>query len=558
MTAALVGAIQGLRVVLLEKSLQLGGTSATSAGTAWIPGTSRAAECGHADSIEAAYTYLQSFTGDNSAQINTLQRTFLETGDEAVRYLASHSEVQLEPAAHHPDYRGDAPGAVESGRALVTPDFDGRKLRSDDFSLVKPPRPEMMILGGMMIAKEDIQPLLDAFRKPSGFIYAAKLLFRYLSDRLFYSRGTRLVLGNAMVARLLFSLRQRGVEIRTGVAVRELLTEGRKVVGVRCITGGNLIDIPAASGVVLATGGFAGSPAWRRRFLEVGAQVRGLVDGGCAGDGIELALAVGGALGESHAGAGFYMPMSTLRTPAGTTKTFPHIYLDRAKPGLLAVNSEAERFVNEADSYHDFVLGMLKANRSVPTIPAYLICDSAFLKDYGLGLVRPRSWSVGYYIRSGYLKCADTIEGLAHQIGVPAEKFSDTVRRYNDFAAIGIDADFGRGRSPLNRHNGDPRNTPNPCLRPICRPPFYAVAVEPAALATSLGLSTDRDARVLDPSGTVVEGLYACGNDMNSIMAGHYPGPGVTLGPAIVFAYRAARHASEVFGCAKLESLHLL
>ncbi len=47
---------------------------------------------------------------------------------------------------------------------------------------------------------------------------------------------------------------------------------------------------------------------------------------------------------------------------------------------------------------------------------------------------------------------------------------------------------------------------------------------------------------VLDRDGKPVPGLYACGNDMNSIMGGAYPGPGITLGPALVFGWLAARH----------------
>jgi len=36
--------------------------------------------------------------------------------------------------------------------------------------------------------------------------------------------------------------------------------------------------------------------------------------------------------------------------------------------------------------------------------------------------------------------------------------------------------------------------------------------------------------------------LYACGNDMASVFRGYYPGGGATLGPGLVFAYRAIEH----------------
>ena len=61
-------------------------------------------------------------------------------------------------------------------------------------------------------------------------------------------------------------------------------------------------------------------------------------------------------------------------------------------------------------------------------------------------------------------------------------------------------------------------------------------------MGTCVGLSTDADARVLDAAGAAIKGLYACGNDMASLFRGVYVGPGITLGPALVFAYRAAMH----------------
>ena len=76
---------------------------------------------------------------------------------------------------------------------------------------------------------------------------------------------------------------------------------------------------------------------------------------------------------------------------------FPHIMLDRAKPGLIAVNGSGRRFVNEANSYHDFVEAMLRSQTTGPEHPSYLICDRSFIRDYGLGLNpsrHPRSRSL--------------------------------------------------------------------------------------------------------------------------------------------------------------------
>jgi FAD binding domain len=231
----------------------------------------------------------------------------------------------------------------------------------------------------------------------------------------------------------------------------------------------------------------------------------------------------------------------------GRETIFPHIVLDRAKPGLVAINSAGRRFVNEAASYHDFVEAMFRSDAEVATIPAWLICDRTFVRDYGIGLVHPRSSEAGLrrFEKAGYLHRALSLRELATQLGVGAHDLERTIDRHNRGARAGLDDEFGKGGNALNRHNGDPANKPNPCLRPIERPPFFAVAVYPADLGTAIGLRTDQDARVLDREGRAIEGLFACGNDMHSIMAGAYPGPGITLGPALVFAYRAVRRIAD-------------
>jgi succinate dehydrogenase/fumarate reductase flavoprotein subunit len=127
---------------------------------------------------------------------------------------------------------------------------------------------------------------------------------------------------------------------------------------------------------------------------------------------------------------------------------------------------------------------------------------------------------------------------------LPAPAFEATVASFNDGAHRGVDTQFGRGTDIYQRHLGDPDHRPNPCVAPIERAPFHAVAVQPADLGMAAGLVTDAMARVLDAQNAPIPGLYACGNDMQSVMNGAYPGPGITLGPALVFGYLAARDAS--------------
>jgi succinate dehydrogenase/fumarate reductase flavoprotein subunit len=240
--------------------------------------------------------------------------------------------------------------------------------------------------------------------------------------------------------------------------------------------------------------------------------------------------------------------VSVTRRADGSQGVFPHLSLDRAKPGLIAVNGAARRFVNEAASYHDFVEGMYASHKTAPTLPAYLICESAFVARYGLGAIHPGTTDLRKAEREGYLVTAPTLEALAAKLKLDARALVGTVQRYNTMARAGKDTDFGKGETELNRFNGDPTQKPNPCLRPIETGPFVALAVWPAEIGTSTGLVTNADGQVLDMQRRPIAGLYACGNDMASVMSGSYPGPGTTLGPALTFGWRVAMHAARLPG----------
>ena len=178
-------------------------------------------------------------------------------------------------------------------------------------------------------------------------------------------------------------------------------------------------------------------------------------------------------------------------------------------------------------------------------IPALLIGDSVALRKYGLGMVRPGGWGARAAIADGYLVVADSIEQLAQKLKIDPGSLRETVDKMNGYARTGLDLEFGRGSTVYQNHNGDvSAGGANPNLGPIATAPFYALRLYPADIGTSAGLVTDEFSRVLDSSGSPIAGLYACGNDMQSIMGGTYPGPGITLGPALAFAYLAASDAT--------------
>ena len=170
--------------------------------------------------------------------------------------------------------------------------------------------------------------------------------------------------------------------------------------------------------------------------------------------------------------------------------------------------------------------------------PAYLICNADFVKRYGLGAIHPGTTNLKDWAARGYISLADSIKSLAIQLKVDPNGLRASVEQMNQAAAQGHDAIFGKGSTAVSRFNGDPGHTPNPCLAPLGLGPYVGLEVWPGESASSSGLLTTAHGQVLDEAGSVITGLYACGNDMASIWRGHYPGPGATLGPAMVFAYR--------------------
>jgi succinate dehydrogenase/fumarate reductase flavoprotein subunit len=163
-------------------------------------------------------------------------------------------------------------------------------------------------------------------------------------------------------------------------------------------------------------------------------------------------------------------------------------------------------------------------------------------------MVRPRRIGLARAVADGYLTRAASLQELAAVLGFPEQELAATVARHNGFATTGIDADFAKGSDGYQRNLGDPSHRPNPCIGPISTPPFYALRILASDIGASRGLVTNQHAQVVRQDGSPVEGLYACGNDMNSIMAGTYPGPGITIGPAMTFGYLAARHAAAAHG----------
>lgn len=539
MAAALFAAIEGRKVLVVERTEYVGGTSALSAATTWMPNSHHSKSVNPDDSREKVRQFLDGVVGNHSPV--AMREAFLESAPEAVATLEANSEVKFRPYANHPDYEQQFEGATMRGRALEPVPFDGRALGAD-LAKIRPPIPEFTIFGGMMVDRTDIGHLLAIRKSGRSFAHAVKILAHYAGDRLKGRRGSRLVMGNALIGRFLASLNARGVDILLRTEVLDLATENGAVSGAVLKSGTTTRHVTAALGVVLAAGGFNRHPERRGEFLPKGETYSPSAPGH-TGAMQDIALKLGARLGEGNFDNAFWAPVSIRRRTDGSTASFPHFVMDRSKPGTVCVDQTGRRFVNESVSYHLFGRAMFEHNQQVPCIPCFIVTDAVGLKKYGLGMVRMGTGNLAPYLADGYLTEAATVAELAGKIGVPTANLDNTIVAMNGYAASGIDTEFGRGTTPYHRVNGDASVGPNPTLGPISTSPYYAVRLYPGDIGAATGLVVNEWAQVLRADNSPIAGLYACGNEANSIMGGTYPGPGITIGPAIAFGYRAIRHA---------------
>ena len=538
MATAVTAASQGLKVVVVEKEARYGGTTARSGGWLWIPGTRLATEQGITEPAGAARTYLQheATTHFDAARVDA----FLANGPKAIDFFTRETCVQFDMPPIFPDYHAEAPGGQQGGRSMVARPFDGRQL-GERIKDLAPPLPELTVFGMMLGSGKEIKHFMRAFKSVESFAYVTKRLARHFLQVLRYGRGMTLTNGNALAGSLAKAAMDLDIPVWLSSPVSKLVAEFDGVTGAIVQRDGKRIRINAKRGVVLACGGFPFDIERRKELFPhapTGKEHYSPAPEANTGDGLRLAEAVGGRVDGTVPHAAAWVPTSVTTRPDGSKGVMPH-FIDRAKPGVIAVTPKGKRFTNEGDSYHDFVQAMVAANKGEPEVSAWLLCDHRVLRNYGLGCVAPFPLPFGRHLKSGYLKRGATIGELAKNIGIAPAALQATVDEFNRGAANGEDPAFGKGSKAYNRYQGDELITPNPCVAPLADGPFYAIKLVVGDLGTFAGLVTDEKTRVLDAARKPIKGLYAVGNDAASVMGGNYPGAGITLGPALTFGYIA-------------------
>ncbi|MQU65897.1 FAD-dependent oxidoreductase [Pseudomonas sp. FSL R10-1350] len=545
LSAAVTAAWHGQKVIVVEKDAVFGGATAWSGGWAWVPCNPLAKRAGIIEDVELPRTYLKHELGEryNPAMIDA----FLEAGPRMVAFFERHTRLQFADGNAIADIHGDTPGAGTGGRSVIAAPYNGREVGKLLKRLRKTMR-ETSFMGMPIMAGPDLAAFLNLTRSLPAAWHVTKRFGRHLIDLALHGRALQLVNGVALVARLAKSAEDLGVLLWESAPVTSLTQDEAGVTGAVVKTARGDIRIRARKAVVLAAGGFANDIERRKALFPrtpTGHEHLALPPLGVNGDGLTLGESAGGQINSDLHSTVAWAPVSRVTHSDGSIGHFPHI-IERAKPGIIGVLSNGQRFVNEANGYYDYVTAMVEQAPAGEPVASWLICTHDFQRRYGLGISRPFPIPVGPFIQSGYLKSAYTLEGLARVCGIDAKGLQTTVDDYNRHAQTGQDPQFGRGSTPYNRKQGDPLHQPNPCVAPISKGPFYAVKVEPGCFGTFAGLKTNEHAQVLNADGQAIKGLYAAGTDMASIMGGYYPAGGINLGPALTFGYIAGRHMAGV------------
>lgn len=533
LTAAVLAAAYGLSVVVIEKAASFGGTTALSGGAAWIPNNHLMKQVGQEDSEEEALEYLRAILGN--LYDDHLMRTYIRSGREMLLELERVSEVRFYPLPLT-DYTPSAPGA-KLARTLVAVEYDGRKL-GDTIRDVRNPLPGFAAFGSLQTDPQHIGKLTAPFSSFQNFAFTLRRMAGFVRGLAKYGKGTHMANGNALVGRLLKSAKDYGIELRHSTQLERLVQADGRVTGVEVLGDGRTYGIAARKAVILATGGFGASADMRKLYMPLADDHLSAQPIENVGEGIAAGEAAGGHIAPANAANGVWAPCSARRAADGSIlSVYPHFGPDRAKPGVIIVDDRGRRFANEAAPYQDFVNTMNAKGIG----KAWFIGDRTALRKYGMGIAMSAPLPYRHLVRDGYLIEAADLAELAGKIGVPADALEETVSAFNRYAAGGLDPEFGKGANIYDNALGDWSHAPSPNLRPLEAGPLYAIRLHPGDCSSVLGLETSVDGEVLDSAGSPIAGLFAVGLDQNSVMKGTYPGGGSSIGPAMTFAYRAAR-----------------
>jgi 3-oxosteroid 1-dehydrogenase len=520
-TAAVIAAAEGATVLVLEKMPIQGGTTAKSGGVTWIFNhfilKDQGIEDPKSDALKYAARYGFSREYDPSSPtlgLGDLRYSVLEAfydfGAEAIDKLRALDAVQFKQfrmfAVDHPapDYADHLPeNKVPAGRALEPAVGSGSAE------------------GGGSLASQ-----LAAYLKKKNM------------PMLMDTRVTR-ILKNA---------------------------EGR-VIGVEAEQNGKALRIKANKGVVFGTGGYSHN-------VDLCKMHQPAVYGTCAlpgstGDFIPLAQEAGAMMGNM----GYAWRSQVVMGEALANRGVGWGAFVLPGDSMILVNKHGKRVVNEKRDYNDRTQSHFHydaAHEEYSNHLQFLLFDERSIDAFGGAFPFPAKKAEQPHLIEGatwdqlFAKVSAQLGKWSGQTGgvnlAPefAANTRATIAKFNDYARIGVDPDFNRGkylydrewhllfstrragtRFPVNPH-------PNPVMHPFAAAgPYYCIILGPGTLDTAGGPQINAKAQVLGAKGTPIEGLYAAGNCISAPTGQAYLGAGGTIGPAVTFGYIAGKNAAQ-------------
>jgi 3-oxosteroid 1-dehydrogenase len=536
MVAALVAAEAGLRPVVLEKQEFVGGSTGMSGGIIWMPNNPLMRAEGVPDSYEDGLAYFDAVVGPPDQGSSMARRqAFLTHGPEMISFIQGQG-VKLLRCEGYSDYYDNRKGGHARGRSVEGIPWDGRQLGDWQTKII----PGMGRGLGLAIKTNETRVLPVWTRSPKSFRATTQVVARTLLSRL---RGQDLFTnGMSLIGQLTKLARDAGVPIWLNTEVQELVSEGGRVVGVRALRDGVPVLIRGDRGVLLDAGGFERNSEMRGKYNAETQPNDGqwtIANPGNTGEVLAAAIALGAKV--DYMDEAVWLPLPRMEIAASS------VGIMRQMPRAVLVNKQGRRFCNEGNSYVEVVRSMY-ANDA---IPAWLIFDDECRRRYPWGSGMPKLRNIATvlpgrlpkeWIKEGWVKKADSLEGLARQIGIEPGTLVETIHRFNRHAVHGQDPEFGKGESMYNKVLGDPGNKPNQAVGPIEKGPFYATEIFPGDVGTAGGVITNEHAQVLDQSDQPIPGLYAAGNMTATVMGRYYLGAGASIANTTAFGYIAARH----------------
>ena len=335
--------------------------------------------------------------------------------------------------------------------------------------------------------------------------------------------------GSAIVEKLVGAAQMAGVKVLYETAMTGLvMAEGHRVCAVETQSSHGVTTALKADAVILACGGFQGNAAMMGTQFGPGAENLKLISPGTrfdTGDGICMAMDQGASASGDWNGMHIEPVDSRSQNSAPVVLVYPY--------GIV-VDQDGRRFFDEGggllhETWEVFARDIHFARKNSI---AYAILDSRLfdIEDYQRAI---RSEVPPYQ--------AETLEGLAAQIGIPSRSLKETVDMFNA-AATGDVARFDATRCD-GLAAADTLNPPKSnWARAITKPPYLAYPLVGAIAYTFGGLAANEKAEVLSERGPM-PGLYAAGE-----ITGHFYGTApnaVSVLRALVFGKIAGREAVD-------------